>query len=438
MSAAESALFIALLIAAGAFFALAEIAMAAARPMRLQQMADEGEARAHQVMAMQQDPSPYFTVAQIGLNVVALLGGIVGDEVFGEPLSRLFAAGMPEAAARVMGLVVSILLMTALFLSLSDLLPKRWGMSEPERIAILVIGPMRALILLLRPLVWLFGRITDALMRLLGLPMEREDKVTAADVLAMAAAGARSGALHRTEQQLIENVFEMDSRTLSTAMTPRDRIAWFRRDDPESVVRARIASEPFSTYPVCEGDIDHVVGYVDAKDLFQRALNGQSLALGSELLRKVLVLPDRLSLTEAVEEFRQAREDFAVIVNEYAVVVGVLTLNDVMSTVMGELVSPINEDFIMRRDEHSWLIDGIAPITDVERVLHLGQPFPDPEEYETLAGFLMNQLRRVPRRTDVVEWGGYRFEVMDVDAFRIDQVLVTRQIGLTGPADSAP
>lgn len=429
MSAVESAFFIVLLIATGAFFALAEIAMAAARPTRLQQMAADGEPRAAQVIAMQQDPSPYFTVAQIGLNMVALLGGIVGDEVFGSPLSQLFAVVLPEAVARAAGLAASILLMTALFLSLSDLLPKRWGMAEPERIAIRVIGPMRALILLLEPLVWLFGRITDALMRLLGLPTERENQVTAADVLAMAEAGARSGALHPTEQQLIENVFEMDSRTVSTAMTPRDRIAWFRRDDPEPVVRARIAAEPFSTYPVCDGDLDHVVGYVDAKDLFQRALNGQSVALGPDLLRKMLVLPDRLSLTEAVEQFRQAREDFAVIVNEYAVVVGVLTLNDVMSTVMGELVSPINEDLIVRRDEASWLIDGIAPIADVVRVLDFDQPLPEPGEYETLAGFLMHRLRRVPRRTDVVSFGGYRFEVMDVDAFRIDQVLVTRDTG---------
>jgi CBS domain containing-hemolysin-like protein len=322
---------------------------------------------------------------------------------------------------------LSILLMTSLFLSLSDLLPKRWGMAEPERIAVRVIGPMRTLIVLLKPLVWLFGWITDGLMRLMGLPSERKNQVTAADVLSMAEAGARSGALHRTEHRLIENVFEMDSRTVSTAMTPRDRVAWFRRDDPESVVRARIAAEPFSTYPVCDQDLDHVVGYVDAKDLFQRALNDQSLALGAELLHKVLVLPDRLSLTEAVEQFQQAREDFAVIVNEYAVVVGVLTLNDVMSTVMGELVSPINEELIVKRDDNSWLIDGIAPVADVERVLELTEPLPNPTEYETLAGFLMNQLRRVPRRTDVVTWGGHRFEVLDVDAFRIDQVLVTRE-----------
>ncbi len=435
MSALEQFLLIAVLIAAGAFFALAEIALAASRPTRLAQMIDDGERRATEVQAMLQDPGPYFTVAQIGLNVVALLGGIVGDEVFGGPFTALYAPWFGEAGARAAGLATSVLLMTALFLMLSDLLPKRWGMAEPERVAIRLIRPMRFLITLLKPLVWLFGRLTDGLMRLLGLPTVRQDRVTVADVIALAEAGTRSGALHPTEQQVIENVFEMDTRTVSTAMTPRDRIAWFRRDDPETVVRARIAAEPYSTYPVCEGDLDHVIGYVDAKDLFQRVLNQQSFRLDEEgLLRKLLILPDRLTLTEAVEQFRQAREDFAVIVNEYAVIVGVLTLNDVMSTVMGELVSPINEDYIIPRDEHSWLIDGIAPITEVERVLDLTEPFPDADEYETLAGFLMHRLRRVPRRTDGVDWGGYHFEVMDVDAFRIDQVLVTR---LGGGASSA-
>ena len=157
------------------------------------------------------------------------------------------------------------------------------------------------------------------------------------------------------------------------------------------------------------------------------AVLGSTGSIGTNSLEVIGSLPDRLSLTEAVAQFRQAREDFAVIVNEYAMVVGVLTLNDVMSTVMGELVSPINEDLIVRRDDSSWLIDGITPITDVERVLDLGAPWPEPGEYETLAGFLMHRLRRVPRRTDVVGFGGYRFEVLDVDAFRIDQVLVTRE-----------
>ena len=209
-------------------------------------------------------------------------------------------------------------------------------------------------------------------------------------------------------------------------MTHRERVAWFRRDDPDAVVRARIAAEPFSTYPVCDGDIDHIVGYVDAKDLFQRVLNNQPIRLTDEnLLHKALIVPDRLTLAEVLEQFRQAHEDFAIIVNEYSLVVGVVTLNDVMSTVMGELVAPPDEELIVQRDENSWLIDGVTPVTDVLRALEL-DALPHSEEYETLAGFLMVMLRRVPRRTDKVSWGGYTFEVLDVDSYRIDQVMVTR------------
>jgi CBS domain containing-hemolysin-like protein len=283
------------------------------------------------------------------------------------------------------------------------------------------------LITTFKPLVWLFTRSTDGLFKLMGLPLHRVEQITSADILAMTEAGARAGVLALREQQVIANVFELDTRLVSSVMTPRERVAWFFDDDPESVLRARIVAEPFSAYPVCDGDIDHVLGYVDAKDMFQRVLSGQPLALDQGVpLHKALVVPDRLSLTEVLEQFRQAREDFAIVVNEYSLVVGVITLNDVMSTVMGDLVGPQDEEpQIVRRDERSWLIDGVTPIQDVLRALEI-DALPHPDEYETLAGFLMTMLRRVPKRTDSVTCAGHTFEVMDVDSHRIDQVMVTR------------
>ena len=216
-------------------------------------------------------------------------------------------------------------------------------------------------------------------------------------------------------------------------MTPRERMAWFRVDDPEPVIRARILAQPFSSYPVCQGGLEQVLGYVDAKDLFQRVLNGLPLDLSSEgLLRKILVVPDRLSLGEVLALFREAHEDFAVIVNEYSVVMGLVTLNDMMSTVMGDLVDQQDEDLIVQRDENSWLIDGMTPIADVQRALELDS-LPHADQYDTLAGFLMEMLRRIPKRTDAVIWEGFRFEVMDVDSYRIDQVMVTR-LPPVGPA----
>ena len=434
MSLTQSLFIIALLIGVSAFFSMAEMSLAASRRLRLHQLADEGDARAAAVLRVQEQPGNYFSVVQIGQNAVAILGGIVGEGAFSPLLSDVLGRWLSADAAADVGFVLSFALVTSLFIVFSDLFPKRLAMAEPERLAVRLHAPMRLCMSVFKPVVWLYSRFTDAMFGLLGLPSQRDDRVTPDDILALAEAGAQAGVLARDEQQVIANVFELDTRTVSSAMTARDRIAWFDKQDSDAIVRARITAEPFSTYPVCDGDIDHVIGYVDAKDLFQRILKNQPIKLDDpSLLHKAVVVPDRLTLAEVLAQFRQAHEDFAVIVNEYSLVVGVVTLNDVMSTVMGDLVAPSDEELIVQREEGSWLIDGITPMADVQRALGLEQ-LPQPEDYETLAGFLMVMLRRVPRRTDRVQWEGYSFEVLDVDSYRIDQVMVTR----LAAADQAP
>ena len=426
MTLTQSLFIIALLIGASAFFSMAEMSLAASRRLRLRQLADEGDTRAEAVLRVQEQPGHYFTVVQIGQNGVAILGGIVGEGAFSPLVNELLLRWLSPGAAETTGFVLSFALVTSLFIVFADLFPKRLAMAEPERLALRLHGPMRLCMRFFRPVVWAYSRMTDALFRLLGLSTLRDDRVTPDDILAMTEAGAQAGVLARDEQQVIANVFELDTRTVSSAMTSRDRIAWFDKNDSDAIVRVRITAEPFSTYPVCDGNIDHVIGYVDAKDLFQRILKNQPIKLDDPaLLHKAVVVPDRLTLTEVLAQFRQAHEDFAVIVNEYSLVVGVVTLNDVMSTVMGDLVAPTDEEMIVLREEGSWLIDGMTPMTDVQRALGL-ETLPHAEDYETLAGFLMVMLRRVPRRTDRVLWEGYSFEVMDVDSYRIDQVMVTR------------
>ncbi len=424
----QTLLAIVALIATSAFFTLAEITLAASRRLRLRQMADEGDVRAEHVLKVQEQPGQYFTVVQIGLNAVAILGGVVGEGALSpyfEAFLRLFFG--PDAS-RNGAFIASFMTIIAVLLVFADLFPKRLGMSDPERIAVRMIGPMSVLITTFKPLVWFFTRSTDVLFKLLGIPLQRIEKITSADILAMTEAGALAGVLAVREQQVIANVFELDTRLVHSVMTSRERIAWFQKDDPEAVLRTRIVAEPFSAYPVCDGDIDHVLGYVDAKDMFQRVLSGQPLALDQGVpLHKALVIPDRLSLTEVLEQFQQAHEDFAIVVNEYSLVVGVITLNDVMSTVMGDLVGAQDEEQqIVKRDDNSWLIDGVTPVQDVMRALHI-ETLPHADEYETLAGFLMVMLRRVPKRTDCVNWGGYAFEVVDVDNHRVDQVLVSKK-----------
>ena len=438
MSVFQSLLVIALLILLSAFFSMAEISLAASRRLRLRQLADDGDERAERALRVQEQPGEYFTVVQVGQNAVAILGGIVGEGAFSPSATQLFSLWVSPELASTLGFLLSFLIITSAFILLADLLPRRISMNEPERYIVRVLAPMRWFVLVFKPIIWFYNLVTDTLFRLLGLPATRDERITSEDILAMTEAGTKAGVLEAREQQVIANVFELDSRAVASAMTLRERVAFFYKDDDNSVIRARIAEEPFSTYPVCDGDIDRVIGYVDAKDLFQRALNNQPLSLMDEtLIHKVLIVPDRLSLAEVLEQFRQVHEDFAVIVNEYSRVVGVVTLNDVMSTVMGDLVSASEEEEqIIRRDEHSWLIDGVAPIEDVMRVLQLDE-MPHDDEYETLAGFLMVMLRRVPRRTDVVTWGGYKFEVLDVDSYRIDQVMVT-QLPVSTPESAAP
>jgi len=335
--------------------------------------------------------------------------------------------------------VLSFLIVTSLFIVFSDLFPKGVGMAQPERLAVAVVTPMLWWMRLLRPMVWLFSGVSAALFRLFGLTQQRDDRVTSGDILAMAAASAEAGVLHAQEHQVIENLFELDTRTVESAMTPRDRIVYFLQDEDEATIQARIAAEPHSTYLVCDKDIDHVAGYVDAADLFARVLRREPLALRGDaargLLQKALVVPAQLTLSEMLLQFRQAHEDFAVILNEYSLTVGVITLNDVMSTVMGSLVAPDDESQIVRREDGSWLMDGLTPIVDVMRAIDAdAEDLPSRGQYDTLSGFLMVMLRRIPRRTDAFVWSGYRFEVMDVDSCRIDQVMVTRAeppVGLT-------
>jgi CBS domain containing-hemolysin-like protein len=429
MEPTESLLLIALLIGLSALFSMAELSVAASRRLRLRQLLDQGDRRAQAVMNVQDEPGDYFTVIQIGQNTVAILAGLVGEGAFSPAMGSLLRmASVDPLSAERWGWVLSFLLVTSLFIMLADLLPKRLGMAAPERVAVNVVVPMQYFATVFMPVVWFFKRLTDLLSRLLGLPDRRDDKITPDDILAMAEAGAEAGILARTEHQVIENVIELDTRLVTTSMTGRERIVHFLLDDSEALIRARIAQYPHSTYLVCDGSIDQVLGYVDSKHLLNRVLNAQPISLKAEgLINKVLIVPDRLTLSEMLAQFRQAHEDFAVIVNEYSLVVGIITINDVMNTVMGELVAPLDEEQIVRRDENSWLIDGMTAIPDVMRALDLWV-LPHQEEYDTLAGFLMVMLRRIPRKTDAVEWGGFRFEVMDVDSFKIDQVMVSRLV----------
>ena len=230
--------------------------------------------------------------------------------------------------------------------------------------------------------------------------------------------------LKTQEHYLIENIFEMQERTVSSTMTTRENIVFLDRTFTRQEVLNTLSADSHSKLVICDNGLDKILGYVESHTLLTLYLQQEVVDLtDSRLLRKALFIPDTLSLYEVLELFKSTGEDFAIIVNEYALVMGLITLNDVMSIVMGELVSN-EEEQIVSRDENSWLIDGATPLEDVMRVLDI-ESFPDSENYETISGFMMYMLRKIPKKTDFVVYDKYKFEVIDTENFKIDQILVS-------------
>ncbi len=425
MSPIEQIFIIILLVTVSSFFSISEIALAASRKTRLQVRANEGESNALKVLALQHNPGNFFTLVQIGLNAVAILGGIIGESTFKpyifEALSYMFEGPWVEP----LSFVLAVFFLTSLYILFADLIPKRLAMLAPESIAMAIVKPMMFLIATFKPLVWFFDMLSNLVFQLFGVSTMRKDDITPEDIMAMMDAGEQAGVLQSHEHELLGNVFELESRTAASAMTLRDDLIFFTSKESPENIKSKIAKYPYVKFLIVEDVLDNVVGYVDSRDLLLQVLNKEEISLKKEgLVKPPLMIPNTLTLYEVLEQFKSAGNDFAVVLNEYALVMGIITLQDVMSIVMGELVS-YTEDQIIQRDASSWLIDGTTPLTDVMRVLDIYE-FPDTESYETIAGFLMYTLRKIPKRTDFVVYGGYKFEVVDIDNYKIDQLLVTK------------
>lgn len=419
-------LILLMLIFASGFFSLAEISLAASRRMKLKVMADEGDLRATQVLAFQEHPGMFFTTVQMGINIVTIPAGIVVDSLLNPYLAAFLSNVLPPSAASGTAFVVSFFFISLAFVLFADLIPMRVAMALPEAVALRTVGMMKILIVFFEPLGKAFNGLADLFFKLVGLSEKSGDDVSSDDIYAIMEAGALSGVLRRQEHEMIGNVFELDLRSVPSAMTVRENIVYFDTQESEENLRVKISEEPHSTYLVCDGKIDKLIGYVDSKDLLERVLKGQSLSLKSDFqVRPPLIIPDSLTLGDALEQFKGANEDLAVVLNEYALVVGIISLKDIMAMLMGDLGGRWQDEQIMKRDENSWLIEGSTPIDDVMKAFDIDN-FPDSENYETIGGFMMSSLKRFPHRADSVAFAGYKFEIVDIDNYRIDQILVSR------------
>ncbi|WP_042570395.1 hemolysin family protein [Ralstonia solanacearum] len=416
------------LILVSAFFSASEIALTASRP-RLQTLADEGDGRALRILQLKDAPGNFFTVVQIGVNAVAILAGIIGERQISDTLAAWLADWLPQARAERFANLAGFVIVTSLFILLADLLPKRLAVLYPERFALAIIGPMQGCLRVLRPVVWLFNGTAELILKLLGVPTQRIEQITTEDITAMVGAGAEAGVLREHELTVIENVFELESRTVTSVMTVRDDIVYFTLDEPLESIKRKIVGQPHAEYLVCRDDIDSVLGFIASKDILQQILSEESSAVirnvGKHYNKNLLVLPDTLNLSQALARFREMHERFGAVVNEYGLVVGVVTLDDIVGAVMGDILYLGEDEQIVRRDDGSCLVDGITPVADVKRAFNLDD-LPGEHQVETIAGLVIYALKRIPKKSESIDIGPLHIEVLDIDNHRIDQLLVSR------------
>lgn len=418
-------LLILLLILANGLFAMSEIAIVSARRTRLQQRAEHGDEGARRALDLAEHPNRFLSTVQIGITLIGIFAGAYGGATLAKPLAELLAQYprvAPWANELALGLVVATI--TYLSLVLGELVPKRIAMTHPERIAAKVAGMMNVVSIIGRPLVKLLSVSTELMLGLLGVRKSEEPPITEEEVAALIEQGAEAGVFEEEQQDLVERIFSLGDRRVSSLMVPRRKIIWLDLLDTPEENRARMAEHRHTRFVVSEGAIDQVLGIVDVKDLWSAAMSGEPLELANKV-RKPLFVPENMSALDLLDRFRTSGIHLALVLDEYGGVEGLVTLNDIVEGITGEL-EPGEEARITQREDGSWLVDASVSMDDFWEELDLeerrGEERP---AYHTVGGFVVERLGHIPKAGEYFEFNGLRFEVIDMDAHRVDKVLVS-------------
>ncbi|MGH8798396.1 MAG: hemolysin family protein [Caldimonas sp.] len=426
------------LIFLNALFAMSEMALTASRKARLQVMVEAGDSGAQHAMDLHDDPTKFLSVVQIGITSIGVLNGIVGDAAFSAPFAHWLQGtfAIHPRAAEISATAMVVVCITFMTIIFGELVPKRLGLMYPETIARYVARPMEWLSLIARPFVKLLSWSTEGTLRLIGIRGGPDRSVTEEEIAASLEEGLDAGVIEAQEHQMVRNVFRLDDRQVGSMMIPRAEIVWLEAAGTADDVLKVIADEEHSRYPVCRGGLDDVVGVISAQSLLQRVMNGQPLAL-TEGLQAPVFVPETLSGMELLEHFRGSHTQIVFVVDEYGEVQGMITVRDVLEAITGEFSTHSDDDsWAMRREDGSWLFDGLIPTPELKDRLGLKElPEEDRGRYNTLAGMIMLLLGRLPETTDSVEWEGWRFEVVDLDGKRVDKVLASALLSTDNGAE---
>jgi putative hemolysin len=417
------------LILLNAMFAMSEMALTASRKARLAVMVEAGERGAEAAMHLHEHPTKWLSTVQIGITSIGVLNGIVGDAAFSQPVANWLQSAftLNDKLALVSATALVVVVITFLTIIFGELVPKRLGQMYPETVARLVATPMNYLSTATRPFVWLLSACTETTLRLLGIRNTPSRSVTEEEIAASLEEGLDAGVIEAQEHQMVRNVFRLDERQVGSMMIPRAEITWLDQAAPMTALVDRMTEQGHSRYPVCRNGLDDVVGVIEAHRLLLPLSRGEDVVL-ADLMEPPVFVPETLSGMELLDHFRASNAELVFVVDEYGAVQGVITVRDVLEAITGEFTPPSADDaWAVQRQDGSWLLDGLIPVPELKDRLQIRElPEEDRGRYNTLAGLVMLLLGRLPRTADVVEWDGWKFEVVDLDGKRVDKVMVTR------------
>jgi putative hemolysin len=415
------------LIIVNSVFAMAEIALVSARKARLGPVAEAGNRGAQAALELKADPSRLLSTVQIGVTLIAVLSGTFGEATLGDQLERQLGTypGFTARYAHVISMAVVVIGISYFSLILGELVPKRIALLHPERIAATLGRFMRAFARAGAPIEWFLSASSDFVLRLLPVRSQGAAPVTDEEITFMLREGVATGHIPFAETAIVEMALRLGDRRASAVMTPRTQIEWLDLDDSEEDNRRKIRESNYSRFPVVQGGSQQVIGIVQAKDLLAACLAQQPLDLRAAT-RPPLYLPNTVTVLRVLEVFKTSGEPMALIVDEYGDLEGLVTPSDILETLVGDIPgSPEADQRIVRRDDETWLIDGMVGLDELKQVLGIARlPGEDPD-FHTLGGYLMARLNRVPMEADRISGGDWRFEVVKMDGRRVDRVLVT-------------
>jgi len=415
------------LILLNGVFAMSEIALLTARKNRLQKLAEEGKSSAAIAVRLGEDPTTFLSTIQVGITSIGILNGIIGQSVFAGPVSAWLARlGLAPQTSAFVATVAVVVLVTYFSIVVGELVPKRIGQISPEAIACSVAKPIRLLSILSRPFVWLLSSSTSGLVRILGIGRDEKDSVTEDEIQAMLKEGSETGVIEEQQHTMFRNIFQLDDRLAGSLMVPRSDVVFLDMALPMDDNLKRVAESEHTRFPVCEGGLDRLAGFVRGNRLMAQVLKGE-IPDWATCLQPCTFVPETLTGLDLLEEFQEGGIDIAFVIDEYGEFQGIVTLHDLLEAVTGEFRQVNPEDsWAIRREDGSWLLDGSIPIPEMMDRLELPRvPELEKGHYNTLAGMVMLLLERLPREGDHVTWEGWRFEVVDMDANRIDKVMAS-------------